>query len=274
MKVGRPGQSQNGVDVHGIALPGGESVGIQCKRMDDLDDNNEPCPGGPITRKVLLEEYQKACTFHPKLKLWILATTAKRDGKIQAEARGLDEESRRAGRFSVKLWFWEDYVTYLNCYDDLVEFYYSSVMKLRSHRDQDKAILEVFTMALSRPAFHTSFQREHADNFEQALKDSQTAIETGELVSRETRHVIRKAIGGWRAIDDPRWRDACREISGKLRDLRSRIRDGIKDGSIIRTANDGMSVRDVLTEKELLGLRKACVDEINQILSDAGLPLV
>lgn len=202
-KHGRPGQSQDGVDVYGIYSRGGWLVGVQCKRMDERDDNNNPLPGGAITRKILRSEYDKALGFSPKLGQWILATTAKRDAKIQEVARNLDEESRKAGNMGVKLWFWDDYVTYLNNFDDLQRQYYSSVLNLRTDEDQDILILELYAMAFSRPAFQVLLRHEGPpDEFLDAIRDTKRALNTGELVDRQTRHVIRKVLGGRRYISN------------------------------------------------------------------------
>lgn len=95
-KIGRPGQSQQGVDVHAGRSRVG-MLGVQCKRMDDLDENNDPRPGGAITRDILLDEIAKAKTFTPGLDVWILATTAKRDARIQKVARELDAEHTNLG---------------------------------------------------------------------------------------------------------------------------------------------------------------------------------
>ncbi|TGV58340.1 hypothetical protein EN803_38880, partial [Mesorhizobium sp. M2D.F.Ca.ET.160.01.1.1] len=92
-----------------------------------MDQNNQPLPGGPIDRKLLRSEADKALFFAPKLDVWILATTAKRDAKIQRQARLLDAEHRLAGRFQVLLWFWDDYVTWLNAYSDLQRQYYDQI---------------------------------------------------------------------------------------------------------------------------------------------------
>jgi hypothetical protein len=273
-KNGRPGQAQHGVDVYGSRYNTGDLVGIQCKRKNDLDENGHPYPGGRITRKILREEYDKACSFQPELKLWILATTAGRDARAQEHARLLDAESRSAGRFSVKLWFWDDYITYLNNLDQLAIHYYSSVLNYRTPLDQDKKILEVFRMALSRPAFDTPFQGEKAEHFEDALRDSMTALDIGELVNRETRHVIAKAIGGWRSISNPGWREAGRVVSGKLKELRWMIQDGIKNGVIVKVGKCGMGVRNPSTEQELLRLRRECIVELNAVLTDAGMTAI
>src|SRR4051812_22022309 len=87
-KIGRSGQAQQGVDVCGRFRK--ETIGIQCKRMEELDDKNEPVPGGVITDSFLQRAMVEAKNFTPKLDIWILATTAKRDAKIQGYCRELD----------------------------------------------------------------------------------------------------------------------------------------------------------------------------------------
>jgi len=102
-KIGRPGQAQDGVDVYGTCLRTNRHIGIQCKRMDELDGNNQPYPGGAITTRLLRTEFDKALRFTPRLDEWILATTAKRDAPAQRAARFLDEESTSRGRFAVRI---------------------------------------------------------------------------------------------------------------------------------------------------------------------------
>src|SRR3546814_3619276 len=62
---GRPGQAQNGVDVYGRSRHG--MIGIQCKRFSDLDENGNPYPGGPITRRFLRTAAQESIAFKPDL---------------------------------------------------------------------------------------------------------------------------------------------------------------------------------------------------------------
>ncbi|MBW6528980.1 hypothetical protein KZ813_19240 [Sphingomonas sp. RHCKR7] len=107
-RIGRPGQAQKGVDVHAARARVGR-VGVQCKRRDDLDENDDPLPSGAVTRSVLLAEVRQAEAFTPRLDLSILATTAKRDAHIQRFARELDEEREGIGSFAVHLWFWDEY---------------------------------------------------------------------------------------------------------------------------------------------------------------------
>jgi hypothetical protein len=269
-KIGRPGQAQDGVDVYAGRSRVG-SVGVQCKRLDDLDENNRPLPGGPINRKLLRSEAEKAISFRPKLDVWILATTAKRDASIQRQARLLDEEHRSAGRFQVLLWFWEDYVTWLNTYSDLQQRYYDQIIGIRNARDQDRLILETIAIAFHRPAFTDPLRQEHADDFLQALKDTQAALRTGELVDRQSRHVIRKAVGGWRYLEEPAWRAALKDLDDELTELRGLLVAGIKDGRL-EQRRGYLDVRDHRLARDLERRRHDCLARLNDLLVRAALP--
>ncbi len=271
-KIGRPGQSQNGVDVHGRCLRTRRRVGIQCKRMDELDENNQPYPGGGITAKLLRAEYEKALGFTPALDEWILATTAKRDEPTQRAARLLDEESQASGRFAVSVWFWDDYVSDLNRFGDLQREYYRDVLNVRDSFDLDKLTLELYAHAFSRPAFQDALHDENADDFLQAIKDSIRALNTGELLDRETRHVIRRALGGRRTIHDDSWRKACDSIYLRLQELKIEFQKGLQDGSIVQHGFC-LQIRQQVKQR-LETLRSSSVADLNAILSLAGLRTV
>lgn len=273
-KFGRPGQAQNGVDVYGSDSRLGGLVGIQCKRMEELDENNQPIPGGSITKKVLRDEYEKALTFKPALASWVFATTAKRDRRIQQCAAELSERSKQKGFFRVGIWFWDDYLTYLNNYDDLIHNYYSTVLHLRTPHDEDQLILDMFAMAFSRPAFHTSLVREHADHWFDALRDTQRALNTGELVDRETRRVIRKVVGGWRSLNDDRVRSECSEVSRILRDFHNKVHDAITSGALVRHNDGRLTIQDHQIGLELTQLRDECVCRMSQTLTSVGMEAI
>ncbi|AWM85542.1 hypothetical protein [Microvirga sp. 17 mud 1-3] len=269
-KIGRPGQAQDGVDVYAEHTKFGE-LAVQCKRLDDLDENNHPLPGGTISGNFLRTEAAKAQAFDPSLDIWILATTAKRDVKIQREARLLSQEYRRQGRFQILLWFWDDYISWLNAYPELQEWYYRDVIQIRGARDQDRLIIETIATAFHRPAFTDPLGNEHFDDFAQALKDTQTALRTGELVDRQSRHVIRKAIGGWRYLDEPEWKARLKELDQDLAELRNALAMGIKDGRL-EQQRGYLEVRDPQLGQNLDARRRSCLKHLNDLLVLAALP--
>jgi hypothetical protein len=103
------------------------------------------------------------------------------------------------------------------------------------------------------------------------LSRTQAALRTGELVNRQSRHVIRKAIGGWRDVSDPNWRAALKCLTVQLKDLRGRLVQGRKDGRIIEKSGYLHSTDRALMA-DLDSRRQQCLDMVRQVLSDAGLP--
>lgn len=272
-QVGRPGQAQNGVDVFGRSARHG-TIGIQCKRLAELDENNNPYPGGPITRGFLRKEARAALAFQPDLKLWILATTVRRDTRVQGWMEELNEEwdSASMNRIAI-VWTWDECISYLNSYPKLQQNYYRNVIQVRAPKDLDDIILRTLAMAFSRPAFEVPLHCEAPGEFLQALKDTQKAVRTGELVDRETRHVIRKPIGGYRELDDERARADLGKIDKHLRSLRSQLEQGIKDETI-RVIGTTLNIRDQAVLRRLEDLRQRCVDELNRMLHRWGIPPV
>ena len=269
---GRPGQAQNGVDVYGRSRYG--MIGIQCKRLSDRDENGNPYPGGPISRKFLLEAANDSLAFKPKLSLWILATTARRDTRVQGYFDELNQEweTKQIKRTAI-LWSWDECITYLNTFPTLQRWYYQDVIQVRATRDLDEIILRTIATAFARPAFEVPLHCETPDDFIQALKDTQKALRTGELVDRESRHVIRKALGGWRDVEDPSFRNGLSDLDKSIKLLRSQIDQGLKNNSIQRI-NGFLQFADIQFAKSVETLRSKCLDTLNVVLASAGLPIV
>lgn len=272
-QVGRPGQAQNGVDVYGRSVRHG-MIGIQCKRLADLDENNNPYPGGPITRTFLRREANEALAFQPNLKLWILATTVRRDTRAQAWVDELNEEWENTGCDRIAIvWTWDECISYLNSYPNLQSAYYRDVIQVRAPGDLDEIILRTIAMAFARPAFEVPLHCETPNEFLQALKDTQKALRTGELVDRESRQVIRKAIGGYHELDDDEARDALGRVDKQLRHLRAQLEQGRKDKTV-RPIGGFLDIRDPALARYLDELRQRCVDDLNDVLSKAGIPTI
>jgi len=95
---GRLGQEQAGVDIFGPDDLD-RRVGVQCKKTT-----------GELEPKTVLEEVAKAERFQPPLEAFFIATTGRRDAKIQAAVRLLTEKRHTAGSFPVGVLFWDDLV--------------------------------------------------------------------------------------------------------------------------------------------------------------------
>jgi len=270
-QFGRPGQAQNGVDVYGRSKRYG-TIGVQCKRLSDLDPDGYPYPGGPISRKFLRSAADEALGFKPTLSIWILATTARRDTAVQGWVNELNDEWEAQGRDRrAMVWSWDDIIGYLNGFPELQRWYYEAVIKIRGAKDLDEVILTTIAMAFSRPAFEVPLYCESPDEFLQALSDTQRAVRTGELLDRESRHVIRKAVGGWREVDDVNIRNGLGAVNKSLRHLRTHLEQGLKDHRI-RRVNGFLDFADMQLAKYLEELRTECVDVLNGVLVSANMP--
>ena len=98
-RYGRTGQPQQGVDVYGCPIHlGGRYAGVQCKRYDE----------GALTRAIVEGEIAKAEEFSPPLAEYTIATTERRDARLQQAVREISQERQSVGKFSVHIAFWED----------------------------------------------------------------------------------------------------------------------------------------------------------------------
>ena len=115
-KYGSRGQAQNGVD---IFCPD-QYIGIQCKKKED---------NKKITEKELEEEIQKAKNFQPTLKKFVLATTSKRDAKIQKKAWLISEEHKKNNLFVVEIHSWDEIIALLDKYPEIHTEYLLGLIK-------------------------------------------------------------------------------------------------------------------------------------------------
>ena len=113
---GRQGQNQHGVDVYAYVEKYGGYCGIQCKGKDDYTK-------AELTEGEIDAEITKALSFEPDLKLFVFATTANKDAKIEGYIRKKDVENRNNGRFRVEVFSWEDIVDQLERYRDTYNWY-------------------------------------------------------------------------------------------------------------------------------------------------------
>jgi hypothetical protein len=122
--------------------------------------------------------------------------------------------------------------------------------------------------AFSRAAFRTPLHQESPAEFLQALKDTQCAINTGQLKDRETRRVIRQAIGGRQAITDIKISDDLREADAKLQQLRELFQQNL--GSDIRQSGNALCIEPNLVIS-LNRLRSDAISAVNAALRRAAL---
>lgn len=118
LKNGRIGQPQHGVDVYGSPSSQRDVFyGVQCKGKDRNF-------GAKATVRELKDELAKADMFVPKLEHWVYATTATKDGKLQAAAREISAERAGRGLFQVAALGWEDIQSLLARHPNVVADFY------------------------------------------------------------------------------------------------------------------------------------------------------
>lgn len=115
-KNGRLGQEQAGVDVYGIPKSENKYWGIQAKGKDDYSD-------AKLTQKEILGEIDKAKKFQPNLGVYIIASTANKDAKIEEFVRLKDIENQANGSFEILLYCWEDIVDLIEENKDTYNWY-------------------------------------------------------------------------------------------------------------------------------------------------------
>lgn len=117
---GRSGQAQHGVDIYGELAQPNVWFGVQCKGKDTRY-------GNALKVSELRDEVEKAKNFTPPLSIFILATTAVNDVKIQSEARKLSEENQKSGLFKVRVESWDEIHQKICDYDEILKKHYSSI---------------------------------------------------------------------------------------------------------------------------------------------------
>jgi len=139
-RYGRTGQAQQGVDICGRpARLQGHYAGVQCKRRER----------GTLTLEAVEAEIARAEEFKPPLAEYTIATTARRDARLQEAVRLITQEREAAGKFSVHIAFWEDLCSLLAHPDnsDLLRKHYADWLG----RLRELAGAEVAAYASSSP---------------------------------------------------------------------------------------------------------------------------
>lgn len=267
---GNPGSAQNGVDVYCNENSNGRLIGVQCKRLGKTDSNGQVLAGG-LKMKHIDEEIKKAESFKQPLDHYVLATTDSRRTELQDYAIEINVQRKSAGKFTFDIWFWEDYLGHLHQQSNLLEWYYSNVLQLKGVYSFEHQILYLIQMAFSRPAFTTPIHREGGNSeLIDALKDTEKALNTGQLKDRETKGVLRVAPGGFGMINTPAWHNGLVKVHKYVKEARAAYNKAKKSGKLAELP-DQLVIHDPAIATHLDNLRGDAVRELNNVLKDAGL---
>lgn len=269
-KYGNQGAIQNGVDVFCRSEPEGTRIGIQCKRSGKTDALGRMKPGG-LTVAGLANEVAAAESYPNGLDHYIIATTQSRKTKLQDEANRLTERNLAAGKFRIQIWFWEDFISALHRSGEMLNYYYAHVLELKGMYSADHQILHLFQMAFSRPAFGIKLCNEDTGpGLGEALRDTETALNTGHLRDRVTKHSILVAPGGYLMITNQDWRNHATEARKIVIQARAALTRAVKTKDILIYPDRIVAMNGSIAAS-IDGLRKMAIERINQALNGAGM---
>jgi len=258
---GRQGQSQAGVDIYGYNHNQKEQTGIQCKKRITKTRPGSDSPSYTLTTTEIDAEILAATGFSPKLDRYIIATTGPRHEPLLEHVRTLNCSSQP---FKIALWFWDDYVDALNEHPELMYRYYEHVLKFRKEYNPLQHYLLMLAMAFDRPALRTPFCCENrADDFIQAIADTQQAISTGCLHDRQGRIVDQAPI--------PRPKLQNLKVAArKLASTRDLATKSLANEIIVQHA-EMLEIRDPSVVSSLNALRSEAINLLNATLRDNNL---
>ncbi|SAL53481.1 hypothetical protein AWB71_02878 [Caballeronia peredens] len=259
---GRDGQSQSGVDVYGHNHASScELSGVQCKKRKNKSKGLE-VPAHSLSTEEIDEEISAASSFQPHLRRFIIATTGERDEKMQGHVRLLNAANKHP--FQVALWFWDDYVDFLNCNENVMYKYFSSVLRYRKTYSEDEHYLRMLALAFDRPAIRTTFRLENrATDFIAAISGLQQAVKTGTLKDRDG-HTIDEARRPSKLGPE------LKAIGRLLTDVRNLATDGLVRGAIVDHGTV-IEIREESLQHRLNALRRDVVDTLNILLHHANI---
>jgi len=133
VRYGTRGQAQNGVDIYG--KDDSADSGVQCKGKRDW-------PPTKLTISEIDEEVAKAKAFNPKLKSFIIVTTAENDARLTNRANAISAEHEKSGLFRVTVYGWTEFVRRLNDYPDLLKKHFSSFTLRRLEENMPDAVAD------------------------------------------------------------------------------------------------------------------------------------
>jgi hypothetical protein len=130
VRYGRQGQAQNGVDIYGN--DNGDDAGVQCKAKREW-------PPAKLTKADIDAEVEKAKAFTPKLKTYVIVTTADNDVHLTDHANAISAKHAKQGLFRVVVYGWSDLARRLWSYPDLLSKHFG-IYVLRKLREDISAL--------------------------------------------------------------------------------------------------------------------------------------
>ena len=166
--------------------------------------------------------------------------------------------------FKISLYFWDDYVEFLNSNDSLMYRYYENVLRYRERYSENEHFFRLLALAFDRPAIRTAFHLENrATDFIEALASLQQLVSTGVLKDR-TGHLVDQARPPKKPVPE------LKRINGLLTKIRSVATEALRSGVIIEHGTV-IEIRDPSVQMDLNQLRRDVVVSLNQLLTAANI---
>lgn len=258
---GRQGQKQHGVDIFGDNRKTKEHIGVQCKQRKR---NNTLLTSSTLTTTEIDKEIAKATKFTPPLNRFIIATTGSRDSKLQTYVKTLNQNDPP---FQTTLWFWEDYIHFLNSNDTLMYKYYENILKYRGRYSHDEHYLRLLAHGFDRPAMRTTFHLENrVDHFLDAITCLQQLVATGRLTDRDSRLIDQANL----PIPLPA---PLKTIKTLLTQISETVTSALVNNQIIQHQTV-IQILDPTLQTQINHIRTKIINILNELLNEASIPTI
>lgn len=253
-RVGRSGQSQNGVDVHAATWSnhlGHHFVGYQSKCVKAL------------SLAEVKAECAKAKNYKPRIEKLVVVASIPRDAQLQSQINSIP---RSTYGFAVDIWFWDDVDEKLNRSADKAREFYSKIMS-EAQPAAAKNQAEALKRALDRPAFRdvVDMDRDLGELVE-AFANTLGFLRTGILYDNR-KNLVESVPPPWK-IDEPWYQTFLTDFTNSMQKLYDftlknksfLMSPGTNPGNI--ACNQFMAKRNTLVGKANGAFRKLDIQEL------------
>ncbi|HHA2747682.1 TPA: hypothetical protein ACOEQV_000048 [Stenotrophomonas maltophilia] len=273
--VGRPGQSQNGIDVVGwdYRVEPRRRTGVQCKRRSQASSDGTVLAGGVVDLSDVTDCLKAIKKIKLPLDYVVLATTAFQDVNLQADVDLLNVARVARGECEVSIWFWEWYQEKLNRNFGVAAEYYRQTVVQGGMYDVDRHVAGVLQHGFERVFMKTQFRSENQIGaVMSAVESLQTVLATGVLRDAKKNLVLSCALpSNMREAED---RGSVKLLREMIRSLREELTGYLSRNEIYQGGNDWIQFADISICHRLDRQRAEILVELNQLLARHGIDAV
>lgn len=275
VSVGRPGQSQNGIDVVGwdYRVQPRRRTGVQCKRRSQTSPDGTVLAGGLVDLGDVQDCLNAIKKIPVPLEHVVIATTASQDVNLQGEIDRLNVDRVARGECEVSIWFWEWYQEKLNRSFGVAAEYYPKILAQNGMYDVDKHVAGVLRHGFDRVFMKTRFRSENQiGGVMSAVESLQALLATGALRDAQKHLVLTCAPpSNMREVDD---RDSVKLLQEMVRVLREDLTGYLSRNDIFQCGNDWIQLADLSIGHRLDRQRAEILVELNQLLGRKGIEAI